>query len=543
MMIRMIIADDEQIILDGIRESIDWSSFGIEVVGAAQNGIIALEMAREHHPDIIITDIRMPGLNGLELVQEIKKIRGDIKIILISAYEQFQYAREAIELGALSYVTKPLKKRVIIEEVLKARDLILEERRREENLDRLEEIYEKSLPTLQEYYHNKLIMGKTKLMGDYKKQFNAYGIDIDDSDTGVMVCTIDNMEETSEEFFEKSVQIILLRIAEMVRQLLPQKFKRTVFQSYNNEVVTIYNTMLPAPETIQAVSEAAETIKNSLRRETGISISAGLGGIYHSLRDVALSYRDAVQALNYRLVYGNNMILYINHVEPTDRKASLPLNDINEILTNVQNVLWTGKSEEVVKIINRKLAELTSNKNITYYYIQQVFCQLLSALLRTVYEMNMSPEEIYGEPVHLYGEIFLKRTMGEISGWYQDLVERTCDAINNRKAFRLSNVIESVTGYIKKNCHKDLSLTEAADFANLNPSYLSRLFKEEMGIPFIEYVRNTKMDIAKELLRCSNKKIYEISEEVGYQNVQYFSTVFKNIVGMTPLEYKKSGKY
>lgn len=542
-MIKMIIADDEQIILDGITESIDWLSFDIQVVGAAPNGVVALEMAKEYRPDIIITDIQMPGLTGLELLKELRKIRNDFKIIIISAYEQFTYAQEAISLGVLSYITKPLKKQKIIDEVIKARDLILEERQQKENYDRLEEIYQNNLPTLQEYFHNKLIMGKTKLSSDYKRQFSVYDIDIDDSDMGVFICTIDDMEETSEEFFEKSVQIILLRIAEMIKSLLPSEYKRTVFQSYNNEVVTIYNTNAGDLETIGTVSRTAESIKNTLRRETGISISAGLGCIYPSLKDVSLSYQEAVKALNYRLVYGNNTVLYINHVEQKEMKSSFPLNDLNDILTNVQNILWTGKADEVLSIINRKLTELTPFKNIPYYYIQQVFCQLLSALLRTIYEMNIQPEEIYGEPVHLFKELFMKRTLNEITKWYEDLVIRTCASINQKKTLRVSHVIDSAVCYIKKNCQKDISLSEVAEVVHLNPSYLSRLFKAEAGIPFIEYVRNTKMDLAKELLRNSNKKIYEICEELGYQNGQYFSTIFKNVVGMTPLEYKKSGKF
>lgn len=541
-MLKMIIADDEQIILDGITESIDWKSFGIKVVGAAHNGIEALEMARNLNPDIIITDIKMPGLNGLELVRELRKVLPGIKILLISAYEQFDYAQEAISLGVLSYITKPLKKQRIIEEVQKARDIILKEIFLRENQDRLEELYQSSLPTIQEYYHNKLIMGKTKISGDYSKQFDTYGIDIDEHDIGVMVFTLDNLEETSEEFFEKSVQIILLRISEMIKELLPEQFKRTVFQSYNNEVVAIYNTGADHEETIRMAAKTAEKIKNSLHRAIDISISAGLGRIYPSVRDVAASYQEAVKALNYRLVYGNNTVLYIDHVELKDDMLTLPVNDLNELLRRIQDTLWTGKSQEVMLLIRKKIDELVSVRSIPYYYIQQVFCQLLSALLRTLYEMNITPEEIYGKPVHLYGEIFKKHTLDEIASWYENLVERTCKVINEKKALRVGSVINSAVEYIKKNSNKDLSLSEVAEHVNLNPSYLSRLFKEETGIPFVEYVRNIKVDLAKELLRFSSKKIYEICESLGYQNVQYFSTVFKNVTGITPIEYKKQGR-
>lgn len=542
-MLKMILADDEQIILDGLKESIDWKSFGIDVVGTAKNGAEAVEMTRVLCPHIVVTDIKMPVLSGLELVKEIKKFKTHVKIILISAYEQFDFAQEAISLGVLSYITKPLKKQKVIEEVLKVRDIILQERQENENKSRYEELFLSNLPILQEHYHNNLILGKTKLAGDYGKQSGVYGIDIGEKDTGVFVCAIDNLEETSEEFFEKSIQIILLRVIEMIKELLPPEYKRAVFQSYNNEVVTIYNAASDHPAAIKAVTLTAEAIKNTMRRETCISISAGVGRIYPSLREAPLSYQEAVKALNYRLVYGNNAVLYIDNVEMKDMKHAHLLGDLNNVLTNIQNVLWTGKEDEVIKLIDRKLSWLSGFKGIPYYYIQQVYCQLLSALLRIIYEMNILPEQLYGEPVHLYGELFKKQTIEEVGRWYRDLVARACAAINEKKSARTSNVIGAALEYIKKYSSRDLSLGEVAEHVNLNPSYLSRIFKEETGIQFVEYVRNVKMELAKELLKNSSKKIYEICEELGYQNVQYFSTIFKTATGMTPLEFKKSGRY
>lgn len=536
----MIIADDEKTILDGLKVSIDWRSFDIDVVGAAKNGIEALDMAQKLRPDIVLTDIRMPGLNGIELIKEIKKFCPFVKFILISAYEEFEFAKEAISLGVLSYITKPIKKQKVIDEVLKARDEIMEERHEKENMNKLEELYLSTLPILSEHYHNSLIMGKVMISGGYKSKFNTYGIDLDETDTGVFVFTLDRIDETTEELFEKSIQIILLMIAEMIKELLPLCYKRTVFQSYSNEVVAIYNASLNHAAAIKEITLTAEAIKNKVKHDTGISISAGVGRIYSSLKEISLSYQEAIRALNYRLVYGNNTVLYIDNVEMKEMKDAHLFNNLNEILTGVQDVLRTGKTDEVIKLIKSRLDKLTGYKSIPYYYVQQVYCHLLSVLLRTIYEMNILPEQLYGMPVHLYGELFKKETLPELEKWYFDLVERACTAINERKATKTSHVINSAVSYIKANCNKDISLGEVAEHVNLNPSYLSRLFKEETGIQFVEYVRTVKMEIAKDLLKNSNKKIYEICEELGYLNVQYFSTIFKNTVGVTPMEYKKS---
>lgn len=541
-MLKMLIADDEQIIVEGIRESIDWRSFDICVAGTAKNGVEALDMAIKLHPEIIITDIKMPGLNGLELVKEIRKLIPCVKIILISAYEQFDFAREAIELGVCSYITKPLKKQKIIEEVIKLRDLIIQEKTEKEKNNKYEELYLSNLPILREHYLNSLIMGKTRLTGDYKKQFITYDIDINENDAGVFVCSIDNIEETSEEFFEKSVQIIHLRLSEMIQELIPPEYRIITFQSYNNEVVTIFNAAADHAATIKDIALTAETIKNTLKREIDISVSAGIGRIYPLLKDAAESYKEAVKALNYRLVYGNNAVLYIDSVEIKNTKREYMIPDLSDILTSVQNILWTGKEEEVRKLISYRIDSLLKGKSIPYYYVQQVYCQLLSTLLRTTYEINILPEQLYGTPVHLYGELFKKQTMEEMKDWYCDLAARVCSIINERKTARSGHVINMAVDYIKRHCNKDISLGEVAEHVNLNPSYLSRIFKEETGTQFVEYVRKVKMEMAKELLKNTNKKIYGICEELGYQNVQYFSTIFKNTTGMTPLEFKKTGK-
>ncbi|GAE87703.1 response regulator [Acetivibrio straminisolvens] len=538
-MLKMIIADDEQIILDGIKESIDWKSYDIEVAGTARNGIEALKLVNSTEADILVTDIRMPGLSGLELVKEIRKARQDIRIILISAYEEFEFAQEAISLGVQSYISKPLKKQKIVDEVSKARDAILKEKLEKENQTRLEEMYKNNLPILREYFHNNLIMGRLKSMGDLTKQFDLYEIDLEESNVGVVVLTVDNRTENLKDLLDKSFQLVNIRIAEMARDFMPSCYKKIIFQSYNNEVVVVYNAGSNFAAAIKDATFMAEKIKNTIFHEIQVSVSAGIGRIYPYLRDTYLSYQEAVKALNYRLVYGNNTVLYIDNVEIKEMKHAHFFNDLSETLVNFQNTLSTGMADEVMKLIKTKIYQIVGCTSIPYYYVQQVYCQLLSTLLKTLYEMNITPEQLYDTPVNLYGEVFSKNTLDEIEKWYDDLVERACAVINQKKAEKVSGVISSAVNYIKENCKRDISLGEVAEFVNLNPSYLSRLFKEEKGIQFVEYVRNIKMEMAKEMLKNSNKKIYQICEELGYQSVQYFSTIFKNTVGMTPIEYRK----
>ena len=253
---------------------------------------------------------------------------------------------------------------------------------------------------------------------DIKKKFEKFGMDIDDQNTGVFIFTMDEIDENYEEYFEKNLQIAQLRLVEIIKKYSPAKYKKVIFQSYNQEVVVIYNTGNDENNTIREITCIVENIKQKIKDDTNVSISAGVGRIYQSLKNVSISYQEAVRALKYRLVYGNNVVLYIESVELKKNIDMGLFRSINGTLLGIQDVLLIGKYDEVIKLIKNKINKLTNTKSINYYYIQQVYCHLLSILLRTIYEMGIIPEELYGKPVHLYEELFKKQTMIELEKWF-----------------------------------------------------------------------------------------------------------------------------
>lgn len=539
-MFKLLIVDDEQIILEGIKESIDWKSYKVNEIGTAENGLKALELAKQMKPDIIITDIKMPGLNGLELVSEIKNILPYSKILIISAYEDFSYAQQAIGLGVQAYLTKPLKKKVIIDEVIKLQEIIKKERVDRENKGRLEEMYIKNLPILRQHYLNNLIKGITKHTTDYSNQFKTYEIKIEEENVGVLVCKIDNIEETSDEFFEKSIQMIHFRIMENLVYYLKSFYSHVVFQSHSNEVVAIYNMKESCMTTINNIIELSEIIRNFVLEQTGVSISFGIGRIQENISTIQASYQEAIKALNYRLLYGNNAVIFIDNVELSEYTTNYSFTSLHKQLDNLETILSMGKVSEVIKHVEKSISKLQSNKNIPYYYIQLIYSQFLSIVLKTCMEMSIPTENLLTDTTDLYGEIFKKQTLKELNNWFNDILYRTCEVINNRRAPKVSNIISSSMDYIYNNIHKEVNLNEVAKYVSLNPSYFSRLFKEQTGSSFVEYVKTLKIEKAKLLLKQGNKKIYEICDELGYQSVQYFSSLFKLEVGVTPMEYKKN---
>jgi YesN/AraC family two-component response regulator len=334
--------------------------------------------------------------------------------------------------------------------------------------------------------------------------------------------------------------MIHFRIIEKLIYYLKSFYSHVVFQSYSNEVVAIYNMKESCMTTINNIIELSEIIRNSVLEQTGVSISFGIGRIQENINTVQASYQEAIKALNYRLLYGNNAVIFIDNVELSEFTSNYSFPSLHEQLDSLETILSMGKASEVIKLVEKSIGKLQNNKNIPYYYIQLIYSQFLSIVLKTCMEMSIPTENLLTDTTDLYGEIFKKQTLKELNNWFNDILYRTCEVINNRRAPKVSNIISSAMDYIYNNIHKEVSLNEVAKYVSLNPSYFSRLFKEQTGSSFVEYVKTLKIERAKLLLKQGNKKIYEICDELGYQSVQYFSSLFKLEVGVTPMEYKKN---
>lgn len=539
-MYKLLIADDEQIVVDGIKESIEWKKYDVEVAGTASSGKAALNLALSLKPDIVISDIKMPGLNGLELVEQLKSGLPDTKIILISAYEHFEYAKEAIKLGVVSYITKPFKKIQVIEEVQKA-IRVIEERKREDDLkERLRASLRENFPILKEHFLNSLIMDREKYSEELKSRFKTYGVDIFRGNAGVLVCRPDVKKSEEREQQENRDQLVYLLLNEFLEEYLPESFNKVTFRSYNQETVVIFGAKQISDLSVQAVVKAAEEIRSRIKREAVISVSIGIGRVYFSMENIGVSYRDAVRALNYRLVYGNNTVIYIENVEKSGEQNFDFMASINKKLDDFQNVLVTGKLDEVSTLLGEITGKLQSNPGVTYQYTQQVYVLMLSILLRTIIEMNIPPETITEQPSDLYGILFSKESFNEIDSWYREIIKNACSEISRKMHARNGNTINKAVEFMKKHCLENISQTDVAEHINLNASYFSRCFKEETGFSFVDYMKKLRIDKAKEFLKYSGMKVYEVSEALGYHSVQYFSTLFKNIVGVTPQEYKEA---
>ena len=316
-MYRMLIADDEQIVLDGLTKSINWQEYNVEVVATALNGTDALELAKNTMPDIVITDIKMPGLNGLELIKQLRQFLPDAVVIIISAYEQFEFAKEAIKYGVFSYITKMIKKQAIIDTIENAVKLL--EKRNSESLinQRLEKRFNESLPILREYFLNMLISGINSENACNADTLRLYGLQIS---TGSFVCMVIMPEQgggLSDATSEHSIQMKNIGIADITKEQLEKSYRCEVFTSFKGEIVAIVNTQDNEKEklSVRSTTQAATEIKQRIFDELGCSASIGISNAYSELSNMQEAYADAQRALQYRLVYGENTVINIKNVD------------------------------------------------------------------------------------------------------------------------------------------------------------------------------------------------------------------------------------
>lgn len=532
-MIKMFIADDEQIVVEGIRDSINWAEYGVEVCGTASNGLDALKQSIILMPDIIISDIKMPGLNGLEFVKELKTRIPKSLIILISAYQKFEYAKEAIKLGVLSYITKPFKKNQILEEVLKACDVIKEEEHKLE----LNSKFEQELPTLRSYFLNSIILGDDIQLEEYEENVEKYRLDLSKRNVRVLVIRPELPEETLPER-SKSIKDICGSIQLSILKNLPNELKITTFFSPGNDVVVIYGAEDINILDFSEINNGLKKVKANIYDKLGILISIGIGRLYFDYKNIYLSYKEAMSALNYKLIYGDGSIIFIDNIVSESSDTVKVVVCINKKIECFENLLSVGNCEESLKKAREIALYMKENKGVSYNYVQQVFAQLLSLIVRRAIELNIYDEILSKDITGLYEKVYAMKSLAELSDFLGEIIKEVCEVTERKTLEMSSGTINKALEFMKQHCHENIAQTNVAEYVGLNASYFSRYFKEETGQSFMDYMKKLRIDKAKELMISSNMKIYEISEALGYQSVQYFSTLFKSLVGLTPQEYK-----
>lgn len=525
MEVKLLIVEDETILREGICKVGNWAENGIEICGAAANGYEALKLIDENKPDVVLTDVVMPVMDGIELAREISKRYPEIRLVMLSGHEEFQYAQKAIEYKVREYLLKPAKIELIMEVMLRLKAEILKEReeRKEEIL--LREKLTQSIPILREQYFNKLVRGYMVSNEEIYRQLDFLDINLSLENLAVLVC-----EKDSSIGYGNESELINIKIKELCKEVLESEYNCFVFTDLKDRVVTVlnYNQQMKPADVILYISGKASRIQKEMKLRWGYTLSVGIGRPVRNIRQLPKAYNEAEYALSYRFFMGDDSIIYIGDLEYEDTDSQIYFEQIEQaLITCIKTGDTIGakeKTDELFLLLKQSFIGKPQS-------IFDELIMLVSMISRSLNKIENSNEEFKG--LHtLLSELKNSdyTTLSELQEKVTDTIVDTSNIINTDRIIRSEGIVEKAKKYVEANLSKDVSLITVADYVFVSPNYLSFLFKET-GENFKEYVLRVRMQKAEEMLGDGNYNYNQIASALGYRDGRYFSQVYKKYKG------------
>lgn len=534
-MYSLMIVDDKLDSIKAMQKLINWEEEGIEKVTLASNGKEALNKALEQMPDIIITDIRMPVMDGLKLTEEIKKLNNDTKIIIISGYDEFAYARKALQLGTEEYLLKPATIEDIKNSIRKAIESISKNRSSKKEELELKKCVQDSIDVLKEDYLNLIVRSKVKDIEAMKKKFQTLNIKLNAENFLCCIVHMDNYRRLTYDKSVEEIQIMIFTLHTMINKCMNNN-NCEVFQCSEKEFCVIFNydSKDNLKSFIEYIIDIMDKCRTSIKSVMNATATIGIGKTYTSASKIGKSFADALESIEYRIILGKDKTIYINDTVKMNLIDQL---NTHELIKSIISSVRLGDETSVVKKIEDFEDNIRKQKSYDPIDIKGLMFDML-----TMSNYVISDYEIENQGLNI-GIKELKKSIDSYS-FLEDLIENfkiyLCSLSNlvktNRRGKERTD-IEDAIKFIEENYYKDISLKDVAKQINLSPSYLSMLFKECKGENFINIITKYRMEEAKRLLSFNKYKVYEVASKVGYSDRRYFSDVFKKYFGVNPTEY------
>lgn len=518
---KVILVDDEPIILRSLKAAIPWDELHLEIVGEARNGEQALQLVRETSPHMIISDIRMPGKDGISLMKEVLTENSQRLFIFISGYGEFEYAREALREGAFDYLLKPIDHDELIEMIMRAKKHL---NKQQENDKLLHSVQVLSL-LARERLFAEFIEGNQSPLQHMRWMENS------ELEQGyfMAVVQLDHYLKLNEQWSIEEKRLWLFAIRNIVSEWSLNQGGLTTFPFHSGEWVILFPDHLSDRKVC-----LGNDLIGQLKANTKLSCSVGFSPSMIGIDHLNEAYQHAAQALYQRFYSGEEGVyVYVEREEAVHALEARYPKQIEEAL------LEYARKLDRQQLLNSfdEMKHYFEVQALTKEQAERMIIELTIVLYRQFEGMNMMLEwSLEG----LLQEIYSLLTLSEMITVLKDCFGQwILQSKENYSRGDVQAVIAKATSYITHNYHKDLSIEEVCEIAELSISHFCMLFKQETGYTFLEYLTKCRIDKAKFILQNTNVKVYQVAPLVGYQDPRYFSQVFKKITGKTPSEYRE----
>lgn len=544
-MLKIFLAEDEVVVRATIKRMIPWEELGFELVGEAADGEMALPLLIRQQPDLLITDIKMPFMDGLTLARLAKKEIPGLKVVILSGYDDFNYAKQAIGIGVEDYLLKPITKNALIERLSEIRS-------RYEHEKTQKEYYEKFQREMQAYEKNSsrdffeaLVGGSMDMMEVYKRA-EKLGLDIVAEAYNVLIFTMNCDEDFSgqrDEYSSWEAESLELLENFFAGHSSAMLFRSNIFS---------YGVLLKGQrETIEENTRACvDEIRKILSRQDGRrEWFLAVGQSVERLSQIQKSYHTASRAFSQRYLYDEN-ILYYDEMETmehpggqaeTEDNAYLQKVDVNALNPAIlQKFLSNGLQEETENFVKDYFYAIGQEPMESLVFRNYVILNVRFSVISFIKGLGCDTNEMESADTE---EVLAEsgKNMESAIAYAKKMISQAIEIRDQNSGNKNRSILKTAVDFIDSHyMDEEISLNTVANVANVSSNHFSALFSQNMGQTFIEYLTTLRMNKAKELLRCTGMRSSEIAGEIGYKDAHYFSYLFKKTQGMTPSDYRKA---
>lgn len=525
----IMIVDDEAAVREGMVNRVKWEDLGFRIVAEAENGEEALEKAEFLDIDVVLSDIKMPFMDGITMAERLLRDKPHLKLIFLTGFDEFEYAQEAIRLKAIDYILKPINSFEVKDMLIRVKGILDKEIEEKRNIEILEERYRESLPFMRIQFLHEVLTGSLN-NDEVSSRMKLYNIPIDIGKYRA-VSFFDISSPINEEEL-RLMELTTVSVKNIVDEAFQGKCNFISFISLSS-IIVISSWQ---EEAIGELMDITNDVCITAQKILNTIVTSGTGRFYKELTSLKKSYKESKAAVEYKAVIGEGRAIYIKDMESIRGEESIFDSIAEKKLLMAIKFGPISHIEENIQEIMDKLSEVESSEWSYNTYILAVLNTLFSIIQR--YKLN--EKEILGDREQWYSVLSREISKEMLRNKLLNISVKMNTSISERRVTSTKKIVEEAKKYIDNHYYEsDLSVDKVCRKIHISQSYFSTIFKKETGQNYIQYLTEVRLNKALELLRETEDKTYVIAQKVGYEEPNYFRYVFKKRFKVSPSSFRK----
>lgn len=531
-MYKVLLVDDEALIREAISENTRWKELGYELMGTCKEGREAIERLDQEEADLVLTDICMPYVDGMELTRYLYEKHKGVKVIIISGYDDFEYAKTAVKYQVMDYILKPITAKELAQTLTRVKEKLDEERFQRSDMKRIRGAYMSNLPILRGRFLNSLLMGNVGAQ-EIQEKLKDYKIRLDGKYFMTALVTGDDLTPFLRQSDEYKSDLACFAIYNISAEIMDFYQAGVSFQDVDERTVLIFS----GNEGIEELAlKVTEEIHDSIFHFLKVQSTIGLGGRVGRLQELPRSFQEAKRTLEYKFVLGGNQVIYARELPENQDLVS---GELPKYVSRICLAIRSGKEEDVreeIGAFTSALRQSCLNRNRSIFHVQNLILSVMNELDLAA----LNDEKILKEERELLNTVYARNHLSEVEEVLVAFSTRLAEHFRDEKDSYCKRQALRALDYIEEHYKdSDVTLNSVCSYLAMSTSYFSSIFKNYTGETFIEALTRKRVEKAKFLLENTSRKNYEIACDVGYSDPHYFSNIFKKATGMTPTEYAR----